>query len=79
MIPLISFFKDDNASCHRNKQVKNCFNQNGNFPIKTMNWPANSPDLNPIENVWNVLKRNIDKRRPANIEELRLAIKDRLG
>ena len=39
-----------------------------------MNWPANSPDLNPIENVWNVWKRNIEKRRPTNMDELRLAL-----
>lgn len=72
-------FQDDNASCHRSKKVKNFFNRNGNSPIKTMNCPANSPDLNPIENVWNVLKRNIDKRRPTNMDELRLAIKESWG
>ena len=42
-------FQDDNASCHRSKQVKGLLNQNRNSPIKTINWPANSPDLNPIE------------------------------
>ena len=27
-------------------------------------WPANSLDLNPIENIWHVMKSNIRKRRP---------------
>ncbi len=44
-----------------------------------MNRPANSQDLNPIENVWNVLIRNIDKRGPTNMEELRHSIKESWG
>ena len=41
-----------------------------------MNRPANSPDLNPIENAWNVWKRNVEKRRPTNVDELHLAIRE---
>ena len=33
-------------------------------------WPLNSPNLNPIENYWNVLKRYIEKRKPENIDDL---------
>ena len=50
-------------------------NQNGNSPIKTMNRPANIPDPYPIENVWNVWKTNIERRRPTNMDELHLAIR----
>jgi transposase len=35
-----------------------------------MDWPANSPDLNPIENIWSILKRAVSRREPQTVEEL---------
>ena len=38
--------------------------------IMTLSWPAQSPDLNPIENLWNVIKRKMDGHKPSNKAKL---------
>ena len=42
-------FMHDNAPCHKTEDVRELLREN-NIPV--MVWPANQPDLNPIENLW---------------------------
>ncbi|GFS52611.1 transposable element Tcb2 transposase [Trichonephila clavipes] len=52
---------DDNARPHRANLVDEFLESED---IKRIPWPANSPDLNPIENLWDYLGRAIARRHP---------------
>ncbi|GFT96223.1 transposable element Tc3 transposase [Trichonephila clavipes] len=68
-------FMDDNAPCHRKVAAKQLLESED---IERMDWPARSPNLTPIENVWNLLGRRLAALTlpPVTIRELRLALQD---
>ena len=49
-------FQQDLAPCHTSKMVKHFMNEKH---IEVLDWPGNSPDLNPIENLWSICKSRL--------------------
>lgn len=57
-------FMHDGAPCHRSGIVKNWL---AGESINVLEWPGNSPDLNPIENAWNVFKNRLKQHKPTSL------------
>lgn len=76
--PLITsgeyLFQQDNASIHVSAASKSWFQANS---VKLLDWPARSPDLNPMENLWGILAREVYKNgtQYKNKHDLMSAIK----
>ncbi|MEY3451992.1 MAG: hypothetical protein RL711_1820 [Bacteroidota bacterium] len=54
-------FQQDYASIHKTPAVKAFMSENG---INTFEWPPQSPDLSPIENLWNAMKMKMKALKP---------------
>ena len=61
--------QQDNDPKHTSNIAKQFIN---NKVSRLLKWPSNSPDVNPIENLWSIVKRKVEKRKPKNIDELEL-------
>jgi transposase len=61
-------FQQDNDPKHTSRVAKEFLEET--MP-EVLDWPSNSPDLNPIENLWCIVKNNVEKCMPKNSDELR--------
>ena len=60
-------FQTDNDPKHTSKVVAKWLKDN---KVKVLEWPSQSPDFNPIENLWAELKKHVQARRPTHLTQL---------
>ncbi|KAK3562823.1 hypothetical protein QTP86_010397 [Hemibagrus guttatus] len=65
-------FQQDNAPCHKAKMLQEWFDEHNN-EFEVLTCPPNSPDLNPIQHLWDVLDKQVRsmKAAPRNLQDFK--------
>ena len=66
-MPLKWVFQQDNDPEHTSRKAKQWSRDN---KVEVMEWPAQSPDRNPIENLWADVKKAVSNANPRNANQL---------
>ena len=63
----------DGAPCHGSRVVKKFLEEKN---IRQLDWRGDSPNLNPIKNLWMLLKNKVSEKQPTNAKSLVTVIKE---
>ena len=64
-------FMQDGAPCHTAKLITNYLREQG---VQLLSWPGNSPDMNPIENVWGFIKGKLARQTITTRQQMIAAL-----
>ena len=71
LLPMVAqsshIFQQDNTSPHTSRSMRQWFSAH---KIEALDWPAQSPDLNPIENLWDIISRRLQSQMWRKPDEL---------
>ena len=64
-------FQQDNDPKHTSKLCKDCLTKKeSDGVLHQMSWPPQSPDLNPVEIVWDELDRRVKEKQPTSAQHM---------
>ena len=66
-------YMHDNAPSHRTADTKNWIKEN---KITLLIWPLSSPDLNPLESLWDHMDKQLRTLKPTSVQQLQTMIED---
>ena len=67
-------FQHDSAPYHTSATVQQWLNNNNISYIPPSDWPPNSPDFNPIENLWSIVNTEIQKKKIKSVSSFKTTL-----
>ena len=64
-------FQQDHTLYHTSRKMRTFFEESG---LEILGWPGNSPDINPIENLWAIIKQRLLKEDCSTMAKLISAV-----